>query len=142
MKIISILIACAMLSLSGCETTTAIWKASTSGVNLSASGDLGVVHDDQIVVRTEQALYIALDTFDLFLKLERQNKELFAKVPKAHEVAENIRRNGRNWIDAAQRAKNAYAHNRTAENHANLLTAYRTLQSAIEESKQFIAKKG
>lgn len=129
------------LAFSGCETTRAIYKAATEGVNLSASGDLGVVGDDVIIVRTEQALNIALDTFDIFLKIEHDNREGLSKVsPKIHEFAENVRRNGKKWIKSAQAAKNAYRDNRTPQNHANLVTAYKTLQEAINQSKQYIEK--
>lgn len=131
------------LAFSGCETTTAIWKASTTGVSLSASGDPGIVHDDTIVVSTEKALNIALDTFDIFLKIERDNEVGLMKVsPQIHVFAENVRRNGKRWIKSAQVAKNAYRDNRTSQNHANLITAYKTLQAAIAESQQYINKHG
>lgn len=132
------------LPFSGCGgKVAAVYKAATTGYNLSASGvdDNQIVNDDVIVVRTEQALYIALDTFDLFLKLEHQNQDALRKVsPRIHELAENIRRNGKDWIKSAQTAKNVYSRSRTAKNHANLTTAYKTLQSAISESKKYIAK--
>lgn len=142
MKRLTLLIVAALaLAFNGCETISETYKAATTGYNLSASGQTGVVNDDQIVVRTEQALSIALDTFDLFLKIEHQNKDALKNVsPSIHELAENIRRNGKNWIKSAQTAKNTYKHNRTAENHANLMTAYKTLSSAIEESKKYIGK--
>lgn len=129
------------LAFSGCETTKAIWAAATTGVNLSASGDPGVVHDDQIVVRTEQLLNISLDTFDTFLKIERDNEAGLKKVsPQIHVFAENVRRNGKKWIKSAQAAKNAYRDNRTDQNRANLTTAYKTLQEAIKQSQQYIEK--
>lgn len=129
------------LAFSGCETITATYKAATTGYNLSASGDTGIVQDDQIVVRTEQALNIALDTFDTFLKIEYDNRAGLEKVsPKIHEWAENVRRNGKDWIKSAQRAKKVYAQNRTAQNHANLVTAYKTLKAGIEESQKYISK--
>lgn len=135
------LIAVATLALSGCETISATYKAATTGYNLSASGQTGVVNDDHIVVRTEQALNIALDTFNIFLKIERDNQVGLEKVsPEIHKFAENVRRNGKNWIKSAQRAKNVYSQNRTAENHANLITAYKTLKTAIAESQSYINK--
>jgi hypothetical protein len=86
-------------------------------------------------------LSIALDTFDLFLKIEYQNRDALGKVsPAIHDLAENIRRNGKNWILSAQTAKNAYKTNRTKSNHANLMTAYKTLSSAIAESKKYIGE--
>lgn len=140
-KLLSILCAVFALALSSCETTTAIWKASTSGYNLSASGSTGIVNDDQIVVRTEQALAIGLDTFDTFLKLERANQQGLEKVsPQIHVFAERIRRDGKKWLKSLEAAHDVYKANRSAENHATLLTAYKTVQSAIVESQKYINK--
>lgn len=141
-KYASILIACLALSFSGCGTVSKIYKAATAEVNLSASGETGVVHDDQIVVNAEKALKIGLDTFDLFLDLEFHNRALFDKIPGAHATAERIRRDGKMWIDSLQRAKNAYKNNRSEKNHLTLNTALKTVQAAIAESKFYISKKG
>ncbi len=126
------------LALSSCTA----YKAVTTDVNLSASHATGVVHDDQIVIKSEQALSIALDTFNVFLKAEYDNRELFAKIPGAHQTAENIRKNGKKWLKSLEHAHDAYKGNRNAENHATLLTAYRTVQAAIEEAKSYTAKAG
>lgn len=134
-----ILATLALMFCAGCETTKAIYQAATTGYSLSASGETGVVNDDAIVVSTEKALNIALDTFDLFLKVERDNESSLAGVsPGIHSFAEKVRTNGKNWIKSAERAHDAYKNNRTRENHANLLTAYRTLQTAIQESQKYI----
>lgn len=141
MKTLILLLAVIALAFSGCSTLSKL----SSDFNLSASGQTGVVNDDQIVVRSEQALSIALDTFDTFLKVEFENKELFAKIPGAHDTAENIRRNGKKWIKSLEAAHDAYKGNRSAENHATLVTAYKVVQSAIAESKNYVsqsAKKG
>lgn len=142
MKRIQLLLVTALIaaSFTGCETISATYKAATTGYNVSATGDPGVVHDDQIVVRTEQALNIALDTFDLFLKIEYDNRAALSGIPKLHEFAEKVRRDGKKWIKSAQAAKNAYKNNRTELNHANLVTAYKTLQEAINQSKSYINK--
>lgn len=130
------LLACLVLCTS-CETASVL----TSSHNMSASGQTGVVNDDRIVVSTEQALNIALDTFDQFLKLERENPEMFQRFSgnRAHAWAENIRRNGEKWIDSAEAAKDVYKRSRNSLNHANLVTAYKTLQEAITQSKTYIA---
>lgn len=140
-KYASILIALCF-SMQGCSTLKTL---ATGDYNLSASGETGVVTDDQIVVRSEQALKIGLDTFDTFLKAEYDNHDLFAKIPGAHQTAENIRRNGKKWIKSLEAAHDAYKGNRSAENHATLITAYKTVQAAITESKNYVsqaAKKG
>lgn len=138
----ALILACLTLTFcTGCEAVTATYKAATSGYNLSTSGETGAVNDDAIVVNTEKVLNIALDTFNLFLKLERDNEQSLEKVsPKIHSFAESVRKDGKNWIKSAERAHDVYKANRTAENHANLVTAYKTLQSAIQESQKYITK--
>lgn len=130
------------VAFTACPSISETYKAATTGYNLSASGDTtGIVNDDAIVVNTEKTLAIALSTFDVFLHLEYDNRAALEKVsPKIHALAENIRRNGKNWIKSAETAKNAYKRNRTAQNYANLTTAYKTLKTAIAESQKYIGQ--
>lgn len=138
---ILILTACIPLSLSGCDTIKAVYTAGTTGVSMSASGNPGVVRDDKILIHTEQVLAISLDTFDTFLKIERDNQTQFDKVsPEIHKFAENIRRNGKNWIKSAEKAHDAYQNNRSDKNYVTLATAYSVLQAAIAESQKYIGK--
>jgi hypothetical protein len=140
-QLATILLAAVALSFSGCDTLSKAYQAATTGYNLSASGQTGVVNDDAIVVNTEKALKIALGTFDTFLHVEYDNRAALANVsPKIHEWAETVRRNGKNWIKSAELAKDTYKRNRTPENHANLLTAYKTLKTAIDQSQKYIGK--
>jgi uncharacterized lipoprotein len=135
----ALILAClALIFCAGCDTIKTTYQAATTGFSLSASAQTGVVNDDVIVVNTEKALAIALDTFDVFLKLEYDNRAALSKLPQVHAFAENVRRNGKNWIVSARNAKDAYKHNRSALNHANLVTAYKTLKAGIEESRKYI----
>lgn len=138
--IASILLALCLFNFSGCSTVGKLWSAGTADVNMSASGQTGIVNDDAIVVRSEQALSIGLDAFNTFLKAEFDNRELFAKIPGAHQTAENIRRNGKRWIKSLEAAHDAYKGNRSAQNHATLITAYKVVQSAIAESKNYVSQ--
>lgn len=141
MKKLFILFVASSLAFSSCEKISAVYKASTTGYNLSASGETGVVDDDQIVIRSEQALVIGLDTFDTFLKIERANQQGLAKVsPQIHIFAEKVRRDGKRWLKSLEAAHDAYKGNRSAQNHATLVTAYKTVQAAITESQQYITK--
>lgn len=129
------------LSFQGCDTLKAVYAAGTTGVSMSESGNPGVVHDDKILIHTEQALAIALDTFDTFLKIERANRIEFDKVsPEIHKFAENIRRNGKNWIKSAEHAHDVYRDSRTSQNYANLATAAQTLKVAVTEAQKYIGK--
>lgn len=95
---------------------------------------------DPVVVNAERTTAIALDTFDAFLKFEYEKKEELAKIsPDIHKVAENIRKNGKNWLMTARELTKAYKQNRSAENKFNLMTALAVLQSAMSESQKYIA---
>jgi uncharacterized protein (DUF1501 family) len=129
--------------LTSCDTVKSVYQASTSGFNLSATHANGVVNDDQLVVRSEQLLVISLDTFDTFLKIERANRTILDKVsPEIHTFAETVRRNGKSWIKSLEVAHDAYKNNRSSENHATLLTAFKTVQAAVAESQKYITKHG
>lgn len=94
---------------------------------------------DPVVVNSEKSLRISKDTFDLFLKLEYENKDDAAKItPKIHQFAEYLRENAPHWLTTANDMKNAYKHNRNAENKANLLTALATIDQATIEARTYI----
>jgi uncharacterized protein YceK len=142
-KKLIILLVALILPFSGCSTVSKVYKASTTGVSLSASKAPGIVRDDKILIYTEQALSVALDTFDTFLKLERANEDGLRKVsPEIHVYAEKVRKNGKGWIKSAEKAHDTYRDNRTDQNYATLITAYRTLQTAIQESRKYLEKHG
>lgn len=137
------LVAVGSFSVSSCQVTSAAYKALTTDVNLSASGETGVVNDDQLVIKSEQLLVISLDTFDTFLKIERSNQQILSKIsPEIHAYAETVRRNGKNWIKSLELAHDAYKNNRSANNHATLLTAFKTVQTAVKESQKYISQHG
>ncbi len=97
---------------------------------------------DPVVVNAERTLSIAFSTFDTFLKLEKQNQATVkAKAPKVHTFAEWLREKdstgmsrGLSFIKAANEVKQAYKHNRTAENRANLVTALAVLQASVDQA--------
>lgn len=98
---------------------------------------------DPIVVNAEKTLAVANHTFDLIVHLERDNQAAFAKAsPSIHPFVENIRRNGLGWIRTANNLKQAYKHNRSPENKANLLTSISTVSTALDQSKQYLAAAG
>jgi hypothetical protein len=89
---------------------------------------------DQILIRSEQLTKQALYSFDTFLFIERNNEQALKDLnPNIHVVAEKIRVHGQEWLKAARRTTKAFKDNRTAENAANLQTAYLTLKQAYDE---------
>ena len=94
---------------------------------------------DPIVVNAEKTLRISKDTFDLLLKLEYENRDDAAKIsPRIHEFANYLRTNAPHWLTSANNLKNAYKHNRTLDNKANLLSALATLDQATAEARTYI----
>lgn len=110
---------------------------------------------DSLVVRAEQTQQIAFDTFNTFLTLENQNRDLYKQVlPDVHTAAEWLRapmvqpdgktlQRGLSILKSFDRVKMAYKYNRTAENKANLTTALATLETTLNEVQaQLSAIKG
>lgn len=96
---------------------------------------------DPIVVNAERTIGVALDTFDVFLKLEYDNHEALKGVsPAIYESAQYIRKNGKRWIKSATDLTRTYKRNRSPENKVSLITAISVLQSAVREAEGYIAK--
>jgi hypothetical protein len=77
--------------------------------------------NENVVVDAEKTLRISKDTFDIFLKLEKQN-QVFVKahLPQVHQFAEYIRTNAPTWLITANDLKNQYKH---GTGNLNLLMA-------------------
>lgn len=95
---------------------------------------------DQIILRAEQSAETAKLTFNTFVHLERDNQALLANIPAIHQWAENIRRNGINWIVSLRDATKNFKANRNAANQATLNTALITLTNAVNETNKYIAE--
>jgi hypothetical protein len=95
---------------------------------------------DPIVVRAEQTTAIALDTFDLFLRVERQNEASLYKLnPKIHDFANLIRREAPQWLETARHLTKTYKSSRTEASKANLGTIVSLLLTSISEAQRYVA---
>ena len=95
---------------------------------------------DPIVVRAEQTTAIAPDTFDLFLRVERQQEAALYKLnPKIHDYANLIRREAPQWISTARHLTKAYKSSRTEASKANLGTIVSLLLTSISEAQRYVA---
>jgi len=102
---------------------------------------ISVAATDQIILRAEQTAEVAKTTFNTFVHLERDNEGLLKQAsPQIHVWAENIRRNGLNWIVSLRNATKDFKANRTAANQATLNTALITLTNAINETNRYITQ--
>ena len=96
---------------------------------------------DPVVVYAEASAELALDTFDSFLKWERDNDATLRMVdPSIHKVANEIRDNGLRWIVELRDATKAYKASRTEPNRTKLQMAQQFLDLAIAELRAAMAK--
>ena len=94
---------------------------------------------DPVVVRAEQTTAIALDTFDLFLAIERQQESALLKVnPRIHEFAELLRREAPQWFSTARALTASYKRHRTETSKANVGTIVSLLLTSIAEAQRYI----
>jgi hypothetical protein len=95
---------------------------------------------DTAIVTAQKTREFALDTFDLFLATERSNQAALAKIsPAFHTSAENIRANGKTWLNDLTALIAAYQSNRTTSNQINLQQGIATIQSALASAQAAIA---
>jgi hypothetical protein len=94
--------------------------------------------NDPVVVDAEKTTRIAVETFNTFFKLEFDNRALvLEKAPKIHEYANYARLHSPQWIASARALTITYKTNRTSENKANLQTALKVLQDAIDQATKY-----
>lgn len=137
-NIISILAACAMLSLSGCSTLQKINAVRTYETSAQTA--------EQIIASAEKTVEIADLTFNEFLLQERKySKEIKAHAPKVHSFAEFLRKkvdykgeqipNSVQYLKKARAATEAFRENRTGDGEANLRTAIASVKALLDQAK-------
>jgi len=125
------------VALAGCSSGC---KAGKGTLNPTTGVYDSEAQADRVVVTAEKTAATALDVFDKFMQFERQNEATLAGVsPKIHQAAEEIRKNGRQWLTDLDNAKVAYQSNRTASNQVNLQQILATIQSAISSAISYMA---
>ncbi len=94
--------------------------------------------NDALVVNAERTTTLAVDTFDLFVKWEFDNRSVLSKVPEIRKAADHIRTNGPTWLATARNLTKAYKANRILQNKANLETAITVLRTALAEARTYL----
>ena len=78
---------------------------------------------DPVVVRAEQTASVAFDLFDVYVKMEYNNREGLASIsPNFKQVGDVIRTDGLKAIEELRIATKVYKANRNEQNKANLQT--------------------
>lgn len=122
------------LFLSGCGTSGAL-PFVPAATNVQAS--------TYSVQGAEKLLATAHDTLDLFLGLDDLNRAAVKQqLPQVHAFAEKMRSNNyaANLLERGNNAKNAFKHNRTADNQASLNTIMVTIASLQADLETNTAK--
>ena len=124
------------------KTRASIWLMGLMGLLVAGCGTFTVKPgSDPVVVYAEYSSELALQSFDLFRKWERENDVALVKIdPSIHQVANSIRENGKRWIVELRTAISAYKVNRTPEAKTALLAAQGFLDLAIQEIRNATAK--
>lgn len=109
--------------------------------NPTAGGSATQTVSSNPVVAAEASLRLAKDTINLFLKLESDNETTVkANAPQIHTFAEYLRQHSTDILISANRVKNTYKHNRTAENATNLTTVMATVNQILAQAAQYTTK--
>lgn len=97
--------------------------------------------NDPVLVNAERTTAAAYTTFDSFLALERSQDALVkVTAPEVHKFANNLRANGKNWLQTARAETEAYRSHRTAANKADLNTIIAILQTALSQITVYSAQ--
>jgi hypothetical protein len=129
---------CALVALSFCSCGFSLIGGSNGQV---ATPALSATTSSNIVIAAEKTLQVSKDSIDLFLHLEYDNHDVVLKsMPQVHTVAEFLRREAPAALVKANNAKNAFKHNRNAENQASLMTAVATVSSLAAQAQQATIK--
>lgn len=133
----------------GCGNSPSANSTTTAPAAAVGTSPATAVKGDPVVVNAEKTAAIAKDTFDEFLKLEYEHRELLLKnAPQIHAFAQTLRHranpgdppNAIKWIQTLRRVTLAYKYNRSAENKANVSTALETVAEALSQANQYIAQ--
>lgn len=142
------ILSCALLMLAptGCKTLKAVYNAGTIEVSTATA--------DQLIVQAENTAEIGRDSFNTFVHLEKDHRTAYAQIsPKIHEFSAWLRfrvadptappgsdvvpiPRGEAILKALRHETQIFAANRTPENRANLITAWKAVQAAIADCKK------
>jgi hypothetical protein len=96
---------------------------------------------DVVVVTAENLRSSALDVFDAFMRIEKNNEAVLQGLnPNIHLAAEDIRKHGAQYLDDLTHAKNAYQSARTPDNASKLESALAAVNSALVSVSKHLAE--
>lgn len=132
-RINSLMLAWALFLMPGVITVTILAPL------VLTQGCSGLLKDaDPIAVRAEQTIDGALEVMDLYVNIEKDNRDLLWS--KSHDfkmVADKIRAQGLNWVESAEDTLDAYKASRDELHASHLNTALDVLKAALTEVQQY-----
>lgn len=130
-KLTLLLLAVLALNFSACSVITPTPDTTPGAVATSTH--------DAIVINSEKTLRVSKDTFDLFLRLEDDNRAEFALVsPEIHKFANKLRREAPGWLKQANKFKNIYKHSGPTADPTTLQNSLVVLSDATTKAQQYI----
>ncbi len=96
---------------------------------------------DSVVVTAENLRESALGVFKAFMEVEKENEAALKTLnPQIHIAAEDVRKNGKKWIDDLTAAKVAFQAARTQENANRLSSAIALVRSVLVTTSKRLAE--
>ena len=136
-RVLTVLLLTATLataSFTGCTTGHGRWDPTTQTYSTEQAGD-------PIVVNAQKVRATALNVFATYFKIERENRAKLWKVNHEFKhVADNLRTNGRAYIDALTASIAEYQKLRSAENKLSIDNAITLVTSMTSKAAALAAK--
>lgn len=96
---------------------------------------------DTVVVTAENLREAALGVFDALMRTEKEHEAALKTLnPKIHDFTEEIRKNGKGWLDDLTKAKTAYQAARTADNASRLNSTLAVVRVALVTASKHLAE--
>ena len=119
---------------SGCKTAQGQYNPSSNTYDTNAVADA-------VVVTAQNLREAALGVFDAFMRVEKANEATLRVLnPKIHESAEEIRKNGKRYLDDLTKAIATYQSVRTPENTGKLDAALAAVRTALQSAAFHLAE--
>lgn len=132
--IVPVMLLTAFVGCNGCKSGQGQYNPSTGIYDTNALADV-------VVVTSQNLRESALGIFDAFMRVEKQNDAVLRALnPKIHEAAEEIRKNGKRYLDELTATTTTYQSARTPENASKLNSALAAVRSALVSASSHLAE--
>jgi hypothetical protein len=118
----------------GCLAGKGQYDPNTQTYNTNAMADV-------LVVTAQNTRQVAADAFDGLMTIESHNEEaLKALNPGIHATAQEVRKNGKKWLDDLSGTIKNYQSARSAENGSKLKASLKVVDDALIIATKYLAE--